>query len=83
MKLSDLQKGENARIIACAQDIPLKLVELGCLKGREITLLYTSPWGTPLYYRIGNDYIALDRSLTRKIEIRKIDEQETKVATHR
>ncbi len=83
MKLSELHKGEKARIIACADNIPLKLVELGCLQGREIQFLYAAPWGTPRYYRLGKDYIALDRALTERIEIRKIHEPKTNLASRR
>ncbi len=83
MKLSELRKGEKARIVACGNKLPLKLLEMGCLQGREIQFLYAAPWGSPCYYRLGKDYIALDRALTEHIEIRKIHEAETNLAARR
>jgi len=53
MTIADLEKGEKAVIIDCSSDdIPLKLLEMGCLPGNEVQLLQIAPLSDPMYLNI-------------------------------
>lgn len=39
--------------------LSLKLLEMGCLPGKEIAVLRVAPLGSPLYLRVGNQFLAL------------------------
>ena len=49
--------------------IPLKLVEMGCLPGNEVTLLQIAPLGDPLYLEINGSHLAIRVETARQIEI--------------
>lgn len=49
------------------ENIPLKLIEMGCLPGNEITLLGVAPLGDPLYLNINDTHLAIRRSLAKEI----------------
>lgn len=51
--LISLKKGETSVIVSVAdEDISLKLLEMGCLPGKRITLDNQAPFGGPLCFRI-------------------------------
>ncbi len=48
---SELKIGETGIIIDVNLDeIPLKLIEMGCLPGNTITLIQIAPLGDPYYF---------------------------------
>ncbi len=58
-----LKKGEKATILAFADiESALKLAEMGCLPGTEITLVRTAPLGCPLYVKLRDTSLALRRN---------------------
>ena len=49
LTIADLKKGERGVITDCSsKDIPLKLLEMGCLPGNEVKLLQLAPFYDPL-----------------------------------
>lgn len=72
--LAQLQKGQKAII----QDfnievIPLKLLEMGCLPGNEVTLLQVAPFGDPLYITVNDSHVAIRLETAREISIEIIN----------
>ncbi|OYU84114.1 MAG: ferrous iron transport protein A [Flavobacterium sp. BFFFF2] len=48
-----LEPGQKALITQVDPDkIPLKLLEMGCLPGNQIELLYRAPLGDPLFFDV-------------------------------
>lgn len=65
-----LKKGDKAIIKAFDIDeIPLKLLEMGCLPGNEIELLQIAPFGDPLYLNINGAHLAIRVETALKIEV--------------
>ena len=63
-----LKKGDKAIIKEFDIDeIPLKLLEMGCLPGNEIQLLQIAPLGDPLYLDINGAHLAIRVETARKI----------------
>ncbi len=68
--VANLQKGEIALIKDFdVEDIPLKLLEMGCLPGNTVELLQIAPFGDPLYLNINGSYLAIRLETADKIEI--------------
>lgn len=69
---SSLKIGETAIIKAVNLDeIPLKLLEMGCLPGNTITLLQVAPFGDPLYFNVNDSHVAIRLETAREISIIK------------
>ena len=72
MTISDLKQGETATIVDCSsEDIPLKLLEMGCLPGNEVTLLQIAPLRDPLYLNINGSLLAIRKETASLIQIEK------------
>ena len=53
LTIADLKKGERGVITdSSSKDIPLKLLEMGCLPGNEVKLLQLAPFYDPLYLNL-------------------------------
>ncbi len=70
MKLIALPKKQRAVITGIDADLPLKLMEMGVVKGADIVFLGNAPFGSPYYYRLDHSHIALGKELCEKIEIK-------------
>ena len=58
--IADLKKGEKGTITdISSKDIPLKLLEMGCLPGNTVTLVQVAPFSDPLYLNINGTHLAL------------------------
>ena len=69
---SSLEIGEEATIIEVNLDeIPLKLLEMGCLPGNKITLLQIAPFGDPLYFNVNDSHVAIRLETAKEISISK------------
>lgn len=69
---SSLEIGEEGTIIDVNLDeIPLKLLEMGCLPGNKITLLQIAPFGDPLYFNVNDSHVAIRLETAREISITK------------
>lgn len=57
---SMLKKGQSAQIIDIDIDeIPLKLIEMGCLPGNDIELIQIAPMGDPLFFNVNDAKVAI------------------------
>ena len=67
---SMLKKGQSAQIIDINIDeIPLKLIEMGCLPGNEIELIQIAPMGDPLFFNVNDSKVAIRKKTARAIYI--------------
>lgn len=70
IKLSQLKKGEKAIVLAVNSDeIPLKLLEMGCLPGNHIELIQIAPLGDPLFFNINDSRVAIRKETAEYVEI--------------
>ena len=70
INLSQLKKGEKATIIDFnIEEIPLKLLEMGCLPGNSIELIQIAPLGDPLYFCINDSHVAIRLETAQEISI--------------
>lgn len=54
------------------QSIPLKLLEMGCLPGSEVSLIQVAPFGCPIYLNINDCHLAIRLETAQQIEIELI-----------
>lgn len=58
--LAHLKRGERAIIIDVSSiNIPLKLLEMGCLPGNEVELVQVAPFSDPMYLNINGTHLAI------------------------
>ena len=74
MTVADLKKGESGIITdSSSDDIPLKLLEMGCLPGNAVELIQTAPFNDPLYLNINGSHVAIRQNVAALIQIEKTD----------
>ena len=56
------------------EEIPLKLLEMGCLPGAEVELVQVAPLKDPLYICVNGSHLAIRKETAEKIQIIKVDE---------
>lgn len=65
-----LKKGQMAQISDINIDeIPLKLIEMGCLPGNTIQLIQVAPMGDPLFFNINDAKLAIRKKIAQEIYI--------------
>jgi ferrous iron transport protein A len=70
---SELKIGEIATIASINLDeIPLKLLEMGCLPGNSITLIQVAPLGDPLYFNVNDSHVAIRLETAKEITVTKL-----------
>jgi ferrous iron transport protein A len=52
-------------------EIPLKLLEMGCLPGNSITLIQIAPLGDPLYFNVNDSHVAIRIETAKEIRVTK------------
>lgn len=68
--IADLKKGERGIITAFhLENIPIKLLEIGCLPGNEIEMVQIAPFKDPIYIRINGTNIAIRKQIAVEIEV--------------
>jgi len=73
--IADLKKGEQGIITdSSSRDIPLKLLEMGCLPGNKVKLLQLAPFSDPMYLNVNDRYLAIRKETAALIIIDKTDE---------
>ena len=73
--IADLKKGEKGIITdSSSENIPLKLLEMGCLPGNEVHLLQLAPFSDPMYLNVNDSFLAIRKETASLIVIQKIDE---------
>ena len=69
---SELKIGETGIIIDVnLEEIPLKLLEMGCLPGNTITLIQIAPLGDPYYFNVNDSHVAIRLETAKQITITK------------
>lgn len=56
-------------------EIPLKLLEMGCLPGAEVELVQVAPLNDPLYICVNGSHIAIRKETAARIEIIKATDE--------
>ena len=70
LTLADLKRGERGIIKDFSEEnIPLKLLEMGCLPGNEVEMLQMAPFRDPMYLNINGSHLAIRREIALLIEI--------------
>ena len=66
-----LQIGDKATIINVDLDnIPLKLLEMGCLPNNELEIIQIAPLGDPIYLNVNKgSHLAIRKETAREIEV--------------
>ncbi len=54
------------------ENIPLKLVEMGCLPGNELEVLQIAPLTDPIYLKVNDSFISIRKELAKEIEVELI-----------
>lgn len=69
---ADLKLGEKGIIMeVSSNNIPLKLIEMGCLPGNEIELIQLAPFSDPIYLNISGCHLAIRKETAIHIFIEK------------
>jgi ferrous iron transport protein A len=70
--IASLDIGELAYISEeSLNEIPLKLLEMGCLPGAEVELIQIAPLNDPLYICVNGSHLAIRKETAKKIQIIK------------
>lgn len=69
--LADLKPGQKATIRRVHGKGPLRrrLMDMGLVRGLEVELLKTAPFGDPLEYKVRDYHLSLRRSEAELVEI--------------
>ncbi len=71
--IADLKVGEAGVIEEFSLDlIPLNLLEMGCLPGKQVKLLQIAPFKDPLYIKVNGSHLAIRKEMASQINITKI-----------
>ena len=70
--IADLKKGEKGIITdSSSENIPLKLLEMGCLPGNDVHLLQLAPFSDPMYLNVNDSFLAIRKETAALIVIEK------------
>lgn len=73
MTLNYLKKSQKGIIKSMNMDeVPLKLIEMGCLPGNEIEVLQIAPLQDPIYLKVNDSFISIRKELAQQIEVELI-----------
>ena len=73
LTIADFIVGEKGVIEDIPFDsVPLKLLEMGCLPGKEVELLQIAPLKDPLYIKVNGSHLAIRKETASLIKVRKI-----------
>jgi ferrous iron transport protein A len=76
LTLAELKRGQQAVITdVSSPDIPLKLLEMGCLPGNAVALVQVAPFADPMYLNINGTHLAIRKETAIHILIETTDEQ--------
>ena len=68
VSLDMLSKGQSGLIDNFDTDeLPLKLIEMGCLPGNTISLIQKAPFNDPLYIKIDDSFLAIRKETAKHI----------------
>lgn len=68
--IADLKRGQRGIIREFSSDnIPLKLLEMGCLPGNEVEMVQIAPFKDPIYLNINGSHLCIRKETAVQIEI--------------
>ena len=71
--IASLLKGEKGIIKEFnVEEIPLKLIEMGCLPGSTVELVQHAPFKDPIYINLDGCFLAIREKTALQITIEKI-----------
>lgn len=71
--IATLLKGEKGIIKDFdTNNVPLKLIEMGCLPGNSVELVQNAPFHDPMYINIDGSFVAIRQETAVHIAIEKI-----------
>lgn len=74
MKLSDLKKNQKALIKNVdLKNIPMKLIEMGCLPGNQAELILKAPLNDPLYFIIDGSHLCIRKETATLVEVELVN----------
>jgi ferrous iron transport protein A len=50
-------------------EIPMKLLEMGCLPGNSVELIQVAPFGCPLYFVVNDSHVAIRLETAKEITV--------------
>jgi ferrous iron transport protein A len=75
--VADLKRGEKGIIKEFSEEnIPIKLLELGCLPGNVVELIQIAPLQDPIYINVSGSHIAIRRDMANLIALEPIADHE-------
>jgi ferrous iron transport protein A len=70
--IANLNVGEKGIIENIPYEmVPLKLLEMGCLPGKEVELIQIAPLNDPLYIKVNGSHLAIRKEMAQLIVITK------------
>lgn len=73
--LAQLKIGQKALILDFNIDnIPLKLLEMGCLPGNFVELLQVAPLGDPIYINVNDSFVAIRQETAQEISVEVLNQ---------
>ncbi len=73
MTLNQLEKSQKALIISInTNNVPLKLIEMGCLPGNIVEVLQIAPLSDPIYIKVNDSFLSIRKDLAKEIEVELI-----------
>jgi len=70
--IAQLKRGEKALIKQFKEnDVPLKLLEMGCLPGNSVEMIQSAPFQDPIYLNINGTHLAIRRETAEKIIVER------------
>ncbi|MBL7813051.1 MAG: ferrous iron transport protein A [Bacteroidetes bacterium] len=70
MKASQLQSGENARILSITEGPHARrLAEMGCVPGSTIKMAYAAPAGDPIAFEMDGNLLGLRKEEADYLEV--------------
>lgn len=82
MRLSELKKGESARVLSVGGSGSLRqhFLDMGLIPGKPVTYMKAAPMGDPIEYRIWGYELTLRLADAEKILVEKIEDNEKQLA---
>jgi len=70
--IAHLKRGEKATIVSFNEEqVPLKLLEMGCLPGNTVVMMESAPFQDPIYLNINGTYLAIRRETAQQIIVER------------
>ena len=55
-------------------DVPVKLLELGCLPGNTVEMVQVAPLRDPIYINVNGSHIAIRKDMASRIKLKALED---------